>query len=120
MLAERFRAELASRQIRFAINGSSNHTLPGAMNISLVGCKADDIVERLASEVAISSGSACSSGQIDTAPALRAMHLTEDMAQSSVRIYFHRYSTAQDAVDAARLIAEAVRAVGLATGDVVQ
>ena len=119
-LADRFRAELASRKIRFASIGSSNYTLPGAMNISFVGCRADDLVERLASHVAISSGSACSFGQIDTAPALRAMRLTEDMARSAVRIYFHRYSTEQDAVDAARLIAEAVRAVRLATGDTVQ
>jgi cysteine desulfurase len=119
-LEARFLDGLRARQVRFQINGAKVHRLPGAMNLSICGLSADDLVTRLSGEVSLSTGSACSSGQIDVAPTLRHMKLNDAFARSALRVYFNRYSTDVEAADAAMKIAAAAAGAGLATGDIVQ
>jgi cysteine desulfurase len=115
-----FLETLSDRQVRYRINGSLEHRLPGAMNIALAGVVADDLVQKLSRTISLSTGSACSSGQIEVAPALSAMGIDAVAARSSLRIYFNRYLTVDDARVAAFEIAAAARPVALATGDVLQ
>lgn len=119
-LEARFRDALAARQVRFELNGSAEHRLPGAMNLAIPGVVADHLVEILAQRVAFSTGSACASGQISIAPTLKSMSISDAIARSSVRIYFNRYSEDCDAERAAEAIADAVRERALAPGDAVQ
>jgi cysteine desulfurase len=115
-----FLEALGERQIRFVINGDGDQRIPGALNIALVGIDADDIVERLSAEVLLSTGSACSSGQIDVAPTLRFMGIDERRARSSLRVCFNRYLTLNDALSASHQISAACRSAALATGEAVQ
>jgi cysteine desulfurase len=115
-----FLAALGERQVRFSINGDDSRRIPGAFNIVIVGADADDLVERLSAKVFLSTGSACSSGQIDVSPTLRAMGIDDDMARSSLRICFNRYMSEAEAADAAHEIATVRRSSALATGDLVQ
>lgn len=119
-LEARFRNALTERQVRFELNGSAKHRLPGAMNLAIHGVIADHLVEVLAQRVAFSTGSACASGQISISPTLRAMSISETTARSSVRIYFNRYSDYYDVERAAEAIAGAIRERALAPGGAIQ
>lgn len=119
-LEARFCDALAARQVRFQLNGSAEHRLPGAMNLAIHGVVADHIVGILSQHVAFSTGSACTSGQISVAPTLSAMSISDAIARSSVRVYFHRYSEDSDAERAAEAIANAVRERALVPGDSLQ
>lgn len=120
LLEATFLQVLSDRQVRYRVNGALEHRLPGAMNITLIGTVADDLVQKLSRRISISTGSACSSGQIEVAPALSAMGISDALARSSLRIYFNRYLTVDDARHAADEIAAVAQPVALATGDVVQ
>jgi cysteine desulfurase len=119
-LERAFLTELAARQIRFSINGAADCRLPGACNIALDEIDADDLVERLASEIFLSTGSACSSGKIDVPPTLRFMGIDDATARSSIRVCFNRYLSVDDARRAASQFSAACQSAALATGRVVQ
>ena len=101
-------------------SGSEQHRLPGSINIQLIGVDAENIVERLSQSLAISTGSACQSGQIASSHVLQEIGLMHEQQRSSARMYFSRYNTTDDAHRAAELMASAVRAESLATGGLVQ
>jgi len=115
-----FLGALSRRQVRWCLNGSERHRLPGSVNIQLIGMDTEDIIERLGQYLAISTGSACQSGQFSPSHVLQAIGLTQEQQQSSARLYFSRYNTIDDAHGAADLIASAIRRESLATGGVLQ
>lgn len=119
-LVARFLADLSARQVRLQIIGDSDHRLPGSVNIAPIGADAQDLTERLSRYVALSSGSACSSGRGVVSPTLRAMNIPDSVARSSVRVCFNRYSGDDDARLAAYAIADALADSRLATGSIVQ
>lgn len=119
-LTDGFLTALDALQVRFLAIGSDQHRLPGSLNIAFTESDAQELSERLSKDVALSTGSACSSGQIKTSPVLDAMRLPEGIKRSSVRICFSRYSEYSESDAAAGAIARALREMELATGSVVQ
>lgn len=119
-LAAEFLSRLEERQVRYLAIGSDRHRLPGSINIAFVGCDAQELVERLSKSVALSTASACSSGQITTSPILDAMKIPDAIKRSSVRICFSRYSDLNDGSRAAKTIASTIREIELATGSALQ
>lgn len=119
-LAARFVSTLKDLQVRFSQNGSDLHRVPGALSIAVANMDAQELSERISTEVAISTGSACSSGQMTVSPVLVAMGIDGAVARSSVRLCFHRYSTEAEADRAALAFARAVREAALAPGSFVQ
>lgn len=100
------------------VNGSWTARLPGNLNIAIPGIDADQLVQQL-SGLAISTGSACNTGQADPSHVLTAIGLDRSTARSSLRISIGRPTTTCDIDDAAeQLITEAgrARAAGLLTG----
>jgi cysteine desulfurase len=91
------------------INGSMAHRVPGNLNVSFDGVRAEDIMSALP-DLAISSGSACTSESDESSYVLRAIGLSNDLAESSLRFGLGRF-TAPEEVDYAadRLIAEITR-----------
>ena len=83
----------------FYINGSSTHRVPGIVNICFA-CVSNESLMMLLEDVAISSGSACTSTSVESSHVLRSLGLSEDHANSSVRFSLGRYST-KDEVDLA-------------------
>jgi cysteine desulfurase len=89
------------------INGSLEHRLPGNLNLSFSGVNAKTLLMSLP-EVALSTGSACSSAAAGPSHVLRSIGVSEDLAQSSVRFGLGRFSTAEEIDSVARRVIESV------------
>ena len=95
------------------LNGHPERRLPGNLNLSFEGAPADALISDL-KEVAVSTGSACSSAKPETSHVLRALGCDERRAQSSIRIGLGRFTTAEEveiATDALIAAVAAQRAV---------
>jgi cysteine desulfurase len=90
------------------VNGSLTQRLPGNLNITIPGIDADQLIERLPG-LAISTGSACSTGQPDPSHVLTAIGLDRSSARSSVRIGLGRGTTLHDIMTAVQQISAAVQ-----------
>lgn len=119
LLASRFLDRLAERQVRVIRNGVGAH-LPGSLNIAFPGLDADEFVARASSEVSISTGSACSAGEIHDSPVLKAMSLSPNYIRSSVRIFFGRYNSTHDVDVATDILAAIASKMAIEAGRSVQ
>lgn len=100
-LARAFCFHLSDNGVRFAITTGSASALPGSLSIYLDGISADSIVASLAPNASVSTGSACTSGQLVPSHVLLAMGIPSDQAQSVIRLYFGRYNTIAEVKDVA-------------------
>jgi cysteine desulfurase len=91
-----------------AVNGSLEHRLPGNLNVSFAGVNAETLLMSLP-EVALSTGSACSSAVAEPSHVLRALGIGEDLARSSVRFGLGRFNTAEEIDFVARRVIESVK-----------
>ena len=107
-LSDAFLNALRSATPDFAINGSSDERVPHNLNLRFRGIVADELLAMLP-QLALSTGSACSSGAIAPSRVLTAMGLEEEAIRGSVRIGFGRTSRRDEIVDAARAIGAAVQ-----------
>lgn len=97
------------------LNGSTEHRVPGNLNLLIDGVDAEALLSRLRDDVAMSTGSACSSSAIEPSHVLLAMGLSAEQAQSSIRVGLGRGTTAAEiaeAVDRTVTEIEAVRSAG--------
>lgn len=90
------------------VNGDPERTLPHLLNVQIAGTEAAVLLERLAPELALSAGSACSSSHVEPSHVLRAMGLQPAEALASLRLSLGRFTQAAD-IDAA--VASVTRAV---------
>lgn len=90
-------------------NGSAAHGLPGCLNVSLPGLDAADLLLDLP-ELALSTGSACSTGSPGPSHVLRAIGLSPEAAYGSLRFGLGRGTTEADVDRAATRLVEAIRA----------
>jgi cysteine desulfurase len=117
-LRERLREGLQRRVPDLRINGDLECRLPGSLNFSIPGLTAAQLIEAVPS-VAISTGSACTSATVEPSYVLRALGLSDDIANASVRIGLGRFTSAADAdfaVDAIATAAARLRTVDGYTG----
>ncbi len=91
-----------------AVNGSREHRLPGNLNVSFAGVNAENLLMNLP-EVALSTGSACSSAVAEPSHVLRALGIGEDLARSSVRFGLGRWNTAEELDFVAQRVIESVK-----------
>ncbi|WP_206378013.1 cysteine desulfurase family protein [Sphingobium psychrophilum] len=91
-MAIAFKSELASQGIDFRLSTGHAKTLPGSISIFISDRSADEIVSRLAPYASVSTGSACTSGQIMPSHVLLAMGNTPHDADSVIRLFFGRYN----------------------------
>lgn len=118
--AERLAAGLAAHQLRHSRITDGHEVLPGSLALSLEGVDADHLCLALAKNVQISTGSACTSGQLRTSHVLKAMGFSEQRARSVVRFFCHRYLDLETIDMAVEAIAQAALRSRLATGDLRQ
>jgi cysteine desulfurase len=79
------------------INGAAARRLPNTSNVTFPGADGEGIVIGLdLSGIAVSTGSACSSGRIEPSPVLLAMGLTPDEARATVRFSLSRMTTDEE------------------------
>ena len=87
------------------VNGAmGNLGHPGNANLRFDGLAAQDILGALQPRVAASTGAACTSGIPEPSHVLRALGLSSDQAESSIRFSFGRFTTNQEANEAAHLV----------------
>jgi cysteine desulfurase len=106
-LSRRLRARLAARLDDIELNGDAERRLPGNLNLGFAGVPALDLIAALP-ELALSTGSACSSAEIAPSYVLKALGLDDERAGRAVRIGFGRFTTDAEIDRAADLIAGAV------------
>src|SRR3954454_15002328 len=95
VLRERLRNGLQSQVSDTFINGSMEHRLPGSLNISFAYIEGEAMLMGL-KEVAVSSGSACTSASLEPSYVLRALGVEEEMAHTSIRFGLGRFNTEEE------------------------
>ncbi len=76
-------------------NGSLEHGLPGTLNMSFEYIEGESLLMGL-KDIAVSSGSACTSASLEPSYVLRAMGLDDELAHSSLRITIGRFTTREE------------------------
>lgn len=107
-LRERLRSTLNRELDIVILNGSLEHRLPGNLNVSFAYVEGEALMMAI-KDVAVSSGSACTSASLEPSYVLRALGVEEDMAHSSIRFGLGRFNTEAQVDAVARLVVDKVR-----------
>lgn len=94
-LRNRLRDRLREEIPHAILNGSEEHVLPGHLNMSFAYIEGESLLMAL-KDVALSSGSACTSASLEPSYVLRAMGLDDELAHSSLRITIGRFTTVEE------------------------
>ena len=96
------------------LNGSPEQRLPGTLNVAFGGIDGETLLMAL-DDLAVSSGSACTSATVEPSYVLRAMNISDELAASSLRMTVGRFTSAAEVDFAGRRLAEVVEALQGAT-----
>jgi cysteine desulfurase len=106
-LRNRLHDSLTRRLDRVQLNGDRDRRLPGNLNLSFSFVEGEAMMMAI-KDVAVSSGSACTSASLEPSYVLRAMGLDEDLAHSSIRFGIGRFNTEEEIDYVADLVVEQV------------
>jgi cysteine desulfurase len=106
-LRDRLHAALRASIEGLELNGDAEHRLAGNLNVSIAGVPSDTLIGALP-EIAISSGSACTSASLEPSYVLRAMGAGDERARASLRFGIGRFTTEAQVDRAAELVAAKV------------
>ena len=91
-MRERLRKGIQSRISDTFVNGSLQHRLPGNLNISFAYVEGESLLMGI-NDIAVSSGSACTSATLEPSYVLKALGTGDDLAHSSIRFGIGRFNT---------------------------
>jgi cysteine desulfurase len=91
-LRERLQKKLEAAIDYVHVNGSMEHHLPGNLNMSFVYVEGESLLMGI-NDIAVSSGSACTSATLEPSYVLKALGLGDDVAHSSIRFGLGRFNT---------------------------
>src|SRR3954465_6954770 len=94
-LRDRLNARLHKGLDEIYINGSTEHRLPHNLNISFAYVEGESLLMGI-NDVAVSSGSACTSAGLEPSYVLKALGAGDDLAHSSIRFGLGRWSTEEE------------------------
>jgi len=106
-LRERLRKKLQAGIEEAVVNGSMEHRLPGNLNISFSFVEGEAMMMAI-KDVAVSSGSACTSASLEPSYVLRALGVGDEMAHSSIRFGLGRWTTEEEVEYVAKLVTDKV------------
>lgn len=89
------------------LNGSSDHRLTNNINMSFPGLDAESLIIKMKG-IACSTGSACSSANLEPSHVLKAIRLNNEMAHSSIRFSIGRFNTKSEILSAIQEINKTV------------
>jgi len=107
-LRDRLHQKIIKELDAVVLNGSAEHRLPGNLNISFSFVEGEGLMMAI-KDVAVSSGSACTSASLEPSYVLRSMGLEEDMAHSSIRFGLGRFNTEEEVDYVAQLVVAKVQ-----------
>ena len=96
------------------LNGDEQQRLPGVLNVAFGGVDGETLLLAL-DDIAVSSGSACTSASVEPSYVLRALGLPDTLAHASLRFCVGRYTTTEEIDYAAKRVTEVVSALQDAT-----
>ncbi len=94
-LRDRLKDGLLSRLDEVYINGSMEHRLPNNLNMSFAYVEGESLLMGI-NDVAVSSGSACTSATLEPSYVLKALGVGEDLAHTSIRFGLGRFNTPEE------------------------
>jgi cysteine desulfurase len=94
-LRDRLRTRLESELDEVYINGTMEHRLPNNLNISFAYVEGESLLMGI-NDVAVSSGSACTSATLEPSYVLKALGAGDDLAHSSIRFGLGRFNTEEE------------------------
>lgn len=106
-LRDRLWAGLSEHLTDIFRNGDPDHSLPGTLNVSFLYVEGESLMMGI-SDIAVSSGSACTSASLEPSYVLKGLGMGDDIAHSSIRFSLGRFTTKED-IDFT--ISETVKAV---------
>ncbi len=106
-LAARLRDKLVANVPEILLNGHIEQRLPGNLNISFTFVEGESLLMALR-DVAVSSGSACTSASLEPSYVLRSIGLEDENAHSSIRFGIGRFNTEEEIDYVADLVIESV------------
>lgn len=110
VLRNRFLERLRARLDDVTVNGGLKRRLPGNLNLGFAGVTAERLLERLP-DVALSTGSACTSASLEPSHVLAAIGVPEPLIRGSLRFSFGRATTEEEADYVAERVATEVEAL---------
>ncbi|HEY3449271.1 MAG TPA: IscS subfamily cysteine desulfurase [Myxococcales bacterium] len=94
-LRDRLEKGIFSQLDLVTLNGNREHRLPGTLNVSFAFAEGESLMMGL-KDVAVSSGSACTSASLEPSYVLRAMGVADDLAHSSIRFGLGRFNIEEE------------------------
>lgn len=108
-LRDRLQEEILNGLDDVAFNGHPTERLPNTVNLSFAYVEGESVVLSLTNELAVSTGSACSSESLESSHVLMAMGIPEATAHSSIRFSLGRFNTADEVDYAAGRVIEVIK-----------
>jgi cysteine desulfurase len=106
-LRDRLKESIMSRLDETFINGSETHRLPHNINISFAYVEGESLLMGI-NDIAVSSGSACTSATLEPSYVLKALGVGEDLAHTSIRFGLGRFNTEEEVDYVADRVVETV------------
>jgi cysteine desulfurase len=94
-LRDKLRNKLEAGLDEIYLNGSWEHRLPHSLNLSFAYVEGESLLMGI-NDVAVSSGSACTSATLEPSYVLKALGLGDDIAHSSIRFGIGRFNTEEE------------------------
>jgi cysteine desulfurase len=107
-LRNRLRDKIMSSLAEVYINGSIEHRLPNNLNISFAYVEGESLLMGI-NDIAVSSGSACTSATLEPSYVLKALGTGDDLAHSSIRFGLGRFNTEAEVDYVAARVTETVQ-----------
>ena len=109
-LSAKFLKAMREEVTHIVLNGDEVSRYNGNLNISFACVEGESLIMAL-KDIAVSSGSACTSASLEPSYVLRAIGVEEDMAHTSLRIGFGRFTSEEEVDYAIKLIGSKVRSL---------
>jgi len=107
-LRDKLRAKLESELDETFINGTMEHRLPHNLNMSFAYVEGESLLMGI-NDIAVSSGSACTSATLEPSYVLKALGVGDDLAHTSIRFGLGRFTTEEEVDYAAERMIETVK-----------
>jgi cysteine desulfurase len=107
-LRERLKQKISDQLEELYINGHPTERLPGNMNMSFAFVEGESLLMAL-KEIAVSTGSACTSASLEPSHVLRAIGVEEELAHTSIRFGLGRFNTEEEVDYTVRRVVEEVK-----------
>ena len=107
-LRERLKTAIMGQLDEVYINGSMEHRLPGNLNLSFAYVEGESLLMGI-NDVAVSSGSACTSSTLEPSYVLKALGAGDDLAHSSIRFGIGRFNTEAEVDYVAKRVVETAK-----------